>query len=442
MTVTDKPQLRAPRVPPHGLSTGPLTKDSGRIVAHAQRSLFGQFAWVSGGRLLAAALQAVSLILVARFLLPAEFGVLATVMSLATVLQAVLDFGVGTYITRERAANPNSGGIATALRFNALTSAALAAIVLLGLSLMGWFISPTYYLMLPLALWLSGERNADARLTVVFADGDAWINVTNLLSRRVAGLIGFLALESVGVEPLLSYCAAIGGAAVASSLFANLYVRRRVDAAPSLTYRELIAASMHYWANSVATQARNLDVVIVAAFAGSVAAGFYASASRLTTPLRILPTSLASVLVPAATRAVTNGRTISPLLKSAAAMLAVVSLLYAALLVAAPWFVPVALGKAYAPAVVVIQIVLLGLPFAASASLCNALLQAIGEKRFVATAATISTVFCLVAVAIATIFAGAVGAGWALTAAFVLQAVLTAAKLVQAVRRQRSKEEG
>jgi O-antigen/teichoic acid export membrane protein len=403
-------------------------------VARANRSFFGQFAWVSGGRLLAAALQAVSLIFVARFLAPAEFGVLATVVSLATVLQAVLDFGVGTYITRERAANPNSGGIATALRFNAVTSTALAAIVVVGLSLMGLFVSPTYFLMLPLAFWLSGERNADARLTVVFADGDAWINVTNLLSRRLAGLIGFLALVSVGVEPLFSYSLALAVAAIASSLFANVYVRRRVDAAPSLTYRELIGESVHYWANSVATQARNLDVVIVGALAGSVAAGFYASASRLTTPLRILPTSLASVLIPAATRAVSAGRSLSPLLKSAAALLAGVTFLYALIYVAAPWFVPLALGDAYVPAIPVIQIVLLGLPFAACASLCNALLQAIGEKRFVATAATISTVFCLVAVALATIAAGAVGAAWALTASFALQAILAAAKLVPSVR--------
>lgn len=411
-------------------------------MAPSDRRFLGQFAWVSGGRLLAAGLQALSLILIARFLPPSEFGILSSVIGLATVLQTVLDFGVGTYITRERAANPDSGGIATALRFNTMSSLAIAVVVLVGLGLMGWLVSPIYYLMLPLAFWLSGERNADARLTVVFADGDAWINVTNLISRRVAGVALFVVLVAVGSEPLLAYSVGIAIAAIASSFFANLYVRRRVTADATLTYRELIAASRHYWANSVATQARNLDVVIVAGFAGSVASGFYASASRLTTPLRILPTSLASVLIPAATRAVTAKRSLWPLLKPAGLMLAGVTLLYGALIVTAPWFVPLALGDPYAPAVPVIQIVLLGLPFAAAASLSNALLQAIGDKKFVAAAATISTIACLLGVTGTSLVWGAVGAGWALTAAFILQAVLVAVKLVSSVRKHHNEGEG
>ncbi|MTE23274.1 lipopolysaccharide biosynthesis protein [Microbacterium sp. ZXX196] len=404
------------------------------MMAVSDRRFLGQFAWVSGGRIFAAGLQAISLILIARLVAPAEFGMLSSIIGLATVLQTTMDFGVSTYITRERAANPNSGGIATALRFNGITSLAMAAFVLVGLCGMGVLVSPTYYLMLPLALWISGERNADARLAVVFADGDAWINVVNLVSRRVVAIVIFVVLVLAGVDPILSYGIGVSIAAAASSIFANTYVSRRVSAESDITYRKLIADSHHYWANSVATQLRNLDVVIVAIFAGSVASGFYASASRLTSPLRILPTSLASVLIPAATRAVASRRSLWPLLKPAGVMLLAVTVIYMLLGMATPWLVPLALGDAYIPAIPVVQVVLVGLPFAASVSISNALLQAIGAKQFVAIAAGISTILCLIAVAFASIFYGALGAGWALTATFAFQAFVVIAKLAPYVR--------
>lgn len=395
------------------------------------RRFFGQFAWVTSGRIVAALLQALSLILIARFVDPSEFGTLSAVLGLATVAQTAIDMGVGTYITRERAASPDSGGIATALRFNMLTSLVLTALVLGALTAVGVLLDPVYYLMLPLAFWVSGERNADARLAVVFADGDVWINVVNLLARRTVGILLFLALALAGVEALLAYCLAVAVAALLSSGFANLYVRRRVTVPASISYRQLVHESTPYWINSVATQARNLDVTIAGIFAGSVQAGFYATASRLTSPLRILPTSLASVLLPAASRASARSHSLKPLLKVVVAVIGLMTVLYGIIFLLMPWIVPFALGDAYSDAVPTIQTVLVGLPFAAATSLFSSLLQGQGLKKFVATSASISTVACLVLVAILAPVWGSLGAGLALSISFVAQAVILIARFVR-----------
>ncbi|MCS5723248.1 oligosaccharide flippase family protein [Herbiconiux sp. CPCC 203407] len=402
------------------------------------RPFLGQFAWVSAGRIVAALLQALSLILIARNLAPAEFGLLSAVLGLATVAQTGIDMGVSTFTTRERAANRESGAVATALRFNTISSIVLTIIALGALALAGAALSPVYFLMLPLAFWVSGERNADTRLTVAFADGDAKINVFNLLVRRAAAIVLFLGLLVLSVEPVLAYCTSVAIAALGSSFFANRYVKRHVTVPSSITYRELLHQSWPYWLHSVATQARNLDVVVTGAIAGAAQAGFYSAASRLTSPLRILPTSLSTVLLPAASRASAHSHSIKPLVKAVVVVVAIMTVLYGILFVLMPWLVPFALGSAYSPAVPVIQIVLVGLPFAAAVSLIASLLQGQGHKHLVATTSTITTISCLVGVAVGSIFAGAIGAAIALAGSFVLQcAILTTSFLVFNKRNRR-----
>lgn len=401
------------------------------------KRLFSQVAWVSLGRLGAALLQSLSLILAVRLVSPAEFGLLAGVLGLATVSQAAIDMGVATFISRERAADPQSGAIATALRFNAITSLTLSGIVVIALTIAGVLIDGTYYLMIPLAFWVSAERNADARLSVVFADGDAKINVLNLLARRTLLIALFGSMAALRVEPILAFSIASAVAALLSSLFANLYVRRRVTTPPSITYRQLLRQSWPYWIHSLATQARNLDVVLLTLVSTAVQAGYYSSASRLTNPLTLLTSSLASVMLPSASRASASSRSIRPLIRVAAIVVGVMTVIYAAIFFVAPPLVPLILTPEYAPAIPVIQVVIAGLPFAAAASLLASLLQGINYKHFVATTSTVVTVICLTMIIVGAALWGAFGAGVALSLTVFLQAVILTAGLFYFHRRPR-----
>ena len=379
-----------------------------------------QFAWTSSARVVAAVLQAVLLILVARSVSSAEFGLLASVLGVATVVQTAFDVGVQTFVSRERAASPESGAIATALRFNTLSSASMAVFAVLVLLAAGTS-SSLFLFFLPLAIWVSAERTADVRLAIAFADGDVRVNAFNLLARRLTAIVLLVALLYLAVEPLLAYSVAVALAAVASAIFANAYVRKRVVTRSDMSFRKLIRLSWPYWVHSVATQARNLDAAIVTLVAGSTQAGYFSVASRLTGPLRILPSSLESVLLPNAARAATSG--MRPLARLAAIATLICVGVYAVVFAATPWALPVLLGDSYAGSVPALMIVVAGLPFAAAGSLYSSLLQGAGHKHFVATVSVCSSTLCLLAVAAFGFVWGAIGAAGALSGTFALQAV-------------------
>ena len=329
--------------------------------------------------------------------------------------------GVATFIIRERSARPDSGDIALAMRFNWYSSLALCGLTAVTLAVVALTVSPVWWLILPLAIWIGAERNADARISIALADGDAKINVLNLVGRRLLATAVLVVLVWGGVDGILAYSVALAIAAVLSSVFANMYVRTRVSARSQSTYGELLRKSRPFWIHSVATQSRNLDSAIVGAVAGATAAGYYTAGSRLTNPLRILPYSLASVILPEATRAHVGGGSLRTAYFLTGAMGAILTVVYLALIPFVPWLVVTVLGDDYAGAIAVIQIVLLGFPFAAGVSLVHALLQAIGRKGVVATSSTVFAVVSLLSIGIAATFWGSVGAAIALSASTVAQ---------------------
>jgi len=401
-----------------------------------RRRFLGQFVWVAGGRILAALLQAVTLVLVARAVSPAEFGFLGAFLGLATIAQTVVDVGISTFIIRERSANPRSGAIAVAMKLNTITSALLATLTAAVLLVLGLTTNGVYLAMIPLAIWIGAERNADARLSVVFADGDVKINVANLLARRTATVSLFFLLHLTGMPAILAYACGSAVAAAGSSAFANYFVRRRVSPASDISFPDLFRQSYPYWVHSMATQARNADVTLVGIFAGATQAGFYSSGSRLTNPLQILPYSLANILLPEATRRHQGNRTFRPLLLLSLAMVAAATGLYAIIFVLMPWFAEWALGPEYIPAIPAIQCILLGLPFAAATALLHALLQGLGKKHLVATTSTVFTVVILTTLSALAAGFGAVGAAVGLSICLAAQSMYLGVRLALELRRR------
>ncbi|PJJ55560.1 O-antigen/teichoic acid export membrane protein [Compostimonas suwonensis] len=397
--------------------------------------IFGQFAWVVAGRVLAALIQAVSFVLLARGLTPTDFGLFSTVLGFATLAQTVVDLGVSTLALRERAKNPDSGVVTSALRLNNKLSFVLALVSLAAVIAGAMWVSPLLWQILPLVIWVAAERNADAWLSIAFVDGQVHVTTLNLVIRRGITVALFLGLQFCGLLPVLAFCIACAIASAGSSIFAHRFVARRLPSASDIPIGSLLQAAWPYWLNSVATQARNLDVTVTAIFGGAFQAGLYASASRITGPLRILPASLSSVLLPHASRR--DHRTIRGLVRLVAVCVAALSVMYIVIVLMAPWFVPVLLGDAYAEAVFPIQITAFGLIFASAAALLGSLLQGVGLKHYVAHTAVATTVVCLVGCAIGAAWAGAVGAAYGLSISFVIQAVLLAARLaVFMIRRE------
>ena len=387
-----------------------------------RRVLAAQVVWVTGGRLLAALLQALLLILVARALEVDEFGYLMAFVGVVTLVQVSVDCGVQTYITRERAATPDSGGVATALRFTVYSSLLLTALFAVGLTIAAASVSDIYWAMLPLALWGAAERSADMRFAVAFADGDVHVPILNLVARRSFTIVLFVAGGAIVDEPVLAFSIASAVSAVASALAARRIVRRRVTAPSGISFAQLLRAARPYWLTSIALQARNLDVLVVSAFSGgSVQAGLYSSGSRLINPLQILPLSLAAVLLPASARSDTSRHALRRLYLLTIAVVALLSVIYAAIFAATPTLVMEGLGERYEGAVTVIRVILVGLPFSSAAAMFSAVLQGRGKGRSVAVSTSTATVFCLVGIAVVAPSSGAAGAAAVLSGSFVVQ---------------------
>ena len=385
---------------------------------------------MSSGRILAAGLQAIILVVLARSTDPSTFGFFSAVFGVGVVLQNAFDLGLGTYIIRERANNPDSIRLPRALMLNNLSSAAMAISGILVLSLLEAMTYLSFLIYIPLCVALAVERNADVRLGVALADGDARINTVNLVGRRTLSLVMFFVFFNVfDFEPVLAFGLAATVAAIISTAGAHRYTKQNVAVTSvTATARETLSAAWPFYVNSFATQLRNLDSTLVTAVTGATQGGLYSAAARLTGPLRILPTSLAAVLLPSASRVKGRAGRRSGLIMTAK-VVAGMALFYGVLAVLVPLGLPLVLGQAYGEAVTAVQIVLGGLVFAAAASLLSSSLQGWGDARYVGLLAAVTSITCLGVVSLGAAWAGATGAAWGLAASFAVQAILLSARL-------------
>jgi len=399
--------------------------------------LFSQFSWILAGRIIAAALQAATVAILARLLGPQQFGVLAVVLGVIIWLQAVADLGMAKLVVRERAAGNSADLVAGGLWINSRSTLILS--IVLGLAFIGGGLAfdESLFLMLPLAVSAAGEKNADTWLGVAIADGDTHLNSLNLVGRRTIALTGFLTLNSLDISPMLSYSSAVAVAAITSVIFARRHVSK-LEISARASFAETISTARPFWMNTLAVQLRNLDAMVVGVVANASAVGYYATASKLSGPLNMLPTSLSVVILPHAAR--TRRESLSSIVKIVFLAGSLVGLIYLSLVFIIPWLIPTVLGHAYIPAIVPLQIVLVGLIFAAFSSLFGAVLQGRGLPREVATIAVCATIYLMVALAVLGSIFGAVGAALALASSYAVDSLALGAVFILKVLRKTGEE--
>ncbi|MET3932810.1 lipopolysaccharide biosynthesis protein [Arthrobacter sp. OAP107] len=381
--------------------------------------MLGSFSWLAGGRILSALIQMLSLGLFANWVSPSTFGIVASVTAIAVIPQNLFDFGISTYIVRHRAADPNDGTVTFALRISGRISILLGVAFIVTLGVLGLWIDPLYAWLLPLALWVGAERNAEVWMGIALADGDAKLSVASLLGRRIGSLMLLVTIQYFTSLPELAYSVSLGMTSLVAAAVGRHILRPRLPRRRRMTLRSLIATTWPYWLHSTATQVRNVDTALVAVFASPAQAGFYAVASRLTNPLRILPSSLAAVVLPAVarTQGVVNKRTAVVI----AYMIGSMAAFYCLIAVLVPWVVPLVLGDVYSSAVTPIQIVCFGLVFGASASILASLLQAKGFAKAVSFSSLAASLFCVPAITLGSVYWGAAGAAIGLVSSFAVQ---------------------
>jgi O-antigen/teichoic acid export membrane protein len=374
-----------------------------------------QFTAVLSGYVGSAIIRAVALVLLARLALPDDFGFFSSVAAAIVIAQAMTDLGLAKLILREHSARVDHALVSAALRTNSRLSALLALLLTIMLLGAGLTADSRFFYLLPLAVAAAAEKNADTFLSIALANQQASVNTTNIIVRRTLSLLVFVSATSLGLDPLFAFSAGEMLAALVSAVLARRYASSRVQPATSVPFR----AGLPFWLNSMAVQARNFDVLMTSAVSGTTQAGFYASATRLTGPLQLVASAAATVLLPFATRSTARLR----MVHASLVFLAVTSIAYISLALLVPYVVPLVLGDAYVPSILVIQIVLIGLPFASLTALLTSALQGWGLARMAAVVAIGFTIVCLAGVFSGASLNGAVGASIGLTIAYVLQAI-------------------
>lgn len=394
------------------------------------------FLWIIGGRLLAAFTQALTLVLVARGTEPERFGMVSAFMGAAIVLQTTVDLGVSGYALKVRAADAADPVVAMCVRvYQRLGGVLLAVLLAVGIGLAIIDKIP-WWLFLPLAAGMAIERQADMRLNLAVADGDTWKNSSVLVARRLITLVllGLLA-------PLTGAVAAYGTGLIVGSLLSWAAGQRLIPvpvggegssgaegrdgtgsedgAAPLPRAGELLRAARPFWADSVMAQIRNLDALIVTAVAPSAQAGYYGAISRSVSPLRMVGTSLASVMLPAAVK---SGRADKRRMRRILLVLFVgLAVVYSLLGLTAGWWVVLLLGDGYAASVPGFRLLLTGLVLDGVSSVIGAVMLGSRLENVVAWSVTIASLLGLGMVAVGGAVHGATGAAAGLSASYVLQ---------------------
>jgi O-antigen/teichoic acid export membrane protein len=394
------------------------------------------FSFVVSSRVVGAGLQAVIFLLLARAVSPAQFGVLSAGIGVATVVVTLFDLGLAPYATKLGATDVASPLLRTIAALNVRTAALGGLVVAAGYAGAAWWTGEATYLVVCLVgVWAAEEKFADWWLSLTLVAGRPRTNLASIAVRRGGTLLLLVVLLRGGVPGALAFGAALaagglGGAVVTRWCMRGVLSERREER----SWRSVFRRSWPFWAATLAEQGRNLDTQVVSLAADALQAGLYAAPSRVVSPLRLLPTSVAALLLPHAARA-GRGR---PLALAVLGVTLLMAGLAAVLIVLAPWFVPFAFGPDYAGAVDPLRWASVGLVAVSGAAMVTPVLQGWDREHFVAVANVVSTALTLVGVAVGGVLLGAAGAAaLAALCAYLNLAVLVGGTLRTHRRRRR-----
>ncbi len=378
-------------------------------------------------------------VLAARALGPSAFGPLLGVIGIATLVAGFGDFGINGWTIRALARNPSAPDTFQETLTAKLTIATVLA-VLWGLSSVVLLShSPLEVPVVLLAAYVFCLIAAGT-LTVPFRASEN-MSVVSLVGaiEKLAALGVWVAMQAfVPNRPEITLPIALSAGGAASVVSASVFIPRRLVAITAPSIRQIL--QLWKWSYSfgmvgVSAGILRADVAIVNAIAGSYSSGVYAAPARITSFLSIIPSSFSAAVFPRIARSSASGASRLPEVLSAVGMLAIMVALLGVFALVAPLVIPLALGRAYLPSVVVFQIYLLVILVNAVNQPLLALLQAEGYEHYAGWAVVASALFGLATIGVGAFLNGAAGAAVGAVLLQLLQAALFARKAVGLRRR-------
>lgn len=376
---------------------------------------------IGSARVLSTASQALTLLIMARSLGPAEFAEFAGVLGALMALNLIADGGATYAVGRHHESGAMVVQILRAVRLLS-TGTMLISIPVLGVLAIATH-SATLIACIPLCAWVPLERQLEVGSAYLMARNRQYVVGMGYLLRRVPTLIVVLVLSST---PMLVWGFSVSILVTAGAAIALL--RRHITAETAgspadalLPDRQTWSVLRPFWAAIAGQGVRQLDVAVLTFAAGTTVAGIFAPATRMVPALLLLPGTYTQLLLGhlATTKDVLTGRILAALGLTTAAM-------FVPLAITANYWIPLLLGRAYLGTVDVVRIIICSLVFAALSSAFASALHATDYASRVAVVVWVSATTSLVLIAVFGSWYGAVGAAWGVALGYVLQFCLMA----------------
>lgn len=244
---------------------------------------------VAAARFTSAAFQALLLLMLARALGPGSFGAFVVSIAWGNALGLLTGLGSTAQVLR-LGANSDGEKVSSTLLALRSVSAVLAAAGGAAVHLLysGWSI-----VALAAGVWIFVDLNIDLIQATLFGRKQFGRGSWLLILRRVLPSVAvvFASFSGAGIWMFLMYSQLI------SLLLSILLVVQSLHMPGKLLDR--VRESRHYWLSTVLAGLQTTDTIIVGAASPSAAlVGNFAVASRLTSPLNMVASSVLSVLTP------------------------------------------------------------------------------------------------------------------------------------------------
>jgi O-antigen/teichoic acid export membrane protein len=372
-----------------------------------------QATFLAGSTALAQILTAVIYLLAARSSGPEAFGHAVTAVAIASSAVGFIDFGTNSLWLREAA----RGDLTTEhLAERAFGKLAFAGLVLLiaGTALLIWSPTALLWTAAPVAMFLLLSQTAQVPLR---AKSKMLTVALSLILDRVVGLSVLTLSMLLGAEGAAAlWIALVSGSTASTALLVTRMPDRQELGRTRRVSRAPWRGSGFYGLSSVAVTSQTLDVAIMSAVAGPAAAGVYGAVNRWTQPMSLAVSAFAASAVPVVARA-RSWKNAWPVVRKA--LWLPIAAMGACLLVivAAPFFVDLLVGEAFAESASVLRVLALGTLLAIANQPLAIFQQSLGHDKPVSFVTTSAVLLQLVLVAVFAGAAGPVGAAWAFVCA-------------------------
>jgi O-antigen/teichoic acid export membrane protein len=258
-----------------------------------------QLGWSFSSRLVAAALQLVVVVLLARGLPVVEFAKIASANAVMLTVVALNGFGLLRQTQYRRSVDPDDPDLPAIFAVWQRFTTSSAVLWLAGCGAL-WAVTDDvlFAQLAPISAWLVFEQQTTLWNAISIVDGRAHETMSSYLWRRIPVVVALAVAPALDLDTAWTWSISL---AVGSALAYVAGVRRAVPWSrrllPGRRPPGTVTFDFSYWWSEVGSQVRDLDVLAIT-LVSAATGGAYALPARLVRPMNIITMATTSVAFP------------------------------------------------------------------------------------------------------------------------------------------------